>query len=181
MVTWIQQNHRFDVHFSSFEDTMWIKIFIPISIFVAILLYRAFVIFQPDKAIFEPCSPTHDNHSLLFDAQRLKTFQTLLQFQTVSKEEFDQNITEILRCRNFIKSHYKNIVHKHSSYVKLVEIGPYSLLYAIEGKNRNLKPFLLSAHMDVVPAKYPERWKHPPFDAFTDEKFIYARGTLDDK
>ena len=159
----------------------FVQVLLPLLLLIAVLLYRAFVVFQPDKSIFEPCSPTHDNHSLLFDAKRLRAFQTLLRFQTISYAEFEQNYAEILQCREFIKSHYEQIVTKHSAYVKLIEIGNYSLLYAIQGKNPKLKPFFLSAHLDVVPAKYPDRWKHPPFDAFADEDFIYARGTLDDK
>lgn len=163
------------------QDMISMKIIFIVLILLSVLLYRTFIVFQPDKSIFEPCSTVHDNHSLLFDAKRLKTFQTLLQFQTISYEESEQNFTEILKCRNFIKSHYENIVTKHSKYVQLIEIGKYSLVYAVQGKNAALKPFLLSAHLDVVPAKYPDRWKYPPFEAIADEEFIFARGTLDDK
>ena len=154
---------------------------IPLIILPVVLLYRAYVVFQPDKSIFEPCSPLTDNHSLQFDTKRLQAFQTLLQFQTVSYEEFDQNITELERCRDFIKQRYQSLTNKYSQFVQLHDIAKYSLLYSIQGKNPALKPFLFSAHMDVVPAKYIDRWKHPPFEAFADEEFIYARGTLDDK
>ncbi|CAF1342983.1 unnamed protein product [Didymodactylos carnosus] len=44
----------------------------------------------------------------------------------------------------------------------------------------DLKPYLLSAHYDVVPATNGS-WKHDPFSAVVDGGYIYARGTLDDK
>ncbi|XP_015115331.1 aminoacylase-1 [Diachasma alloeum] len=40
---------------------------------------------------------------------------------------------------------------------------------------------LLNSHMDVVPV-YADKWSHPPFDAYMDEKGdIYARGAQDMK
>ncbi|CAF4851308.1 unnamed protein product [Rotaria socialis] len=129
----------------------WKKFVITLFIFILILLYRAYVVFTPDKTIFEPCSSTNDNHSLEFHEQRLRTFQTLLQFQTISYEENNQNFTELKRCRNFIKQHYDDLITKYSKFVQLHDIAEYSLLYEIRGKNSNLKPFLLSAHFDVVP------------------------------
>ncbi|CAF3630312.1 unnamed protein product, partial [Rotaria sordida] len=159
----------------------WKKIVIVFSIFLSILLYRTYVVFTPDKAIFQPCSSSIDNHSLQFDQHRLQTFQKLLQFQTISYGRNKQNLIEIKKCRNFIKTHYDDLIKKYSKFVELHDIAEYSLLYSIQGKNSNLKPFLFSAHMDVVPAGNINRWKYPPFDAHSDEEFIYARGTLDDK
>ena len=150
-------------------------------LFLAILLFRTFVIFTPDKAIFEACSSTRDNHSLNFDQQRLQAFQTLLQFQTISYSENRQNVEEMKKCRDFIKKHYHGLLKRYPNFVQLHSIAEYSLLFSIQGKNSSLKPFLLSAHMDVVPAGNIERWKHPPFSGYADEEFIFARGTLDDK
>lgn len=146
-----------------------------------ILLYRTFIVFPPDKAIFEPCSSSDNHHALMFDKKRLKLFQTLLRFQTVSYDQLNQNTTELARCRDFIKNTYGNILKNHGSYVQLVDIAQYSLLYVVRGKNQNLKPFLFSSHIDVVPANHIERWTYPPFEAQYDDEFIFARGVLDDK
>ncbi|CAF1077187.1 unnamed protein product [Adineta steineri] len=159
----------------------WHKLVIILLIFFSILLYRTYVVFKPDKDIFKPCSSSIDNHSLNFDHQRLKTFQTLLQFQTISYDEHNQNFDEIKKCRDFIRKHYHGLTKEYSKFVQVHSIAEYSLLYSIQGKNSKLKPFLLSAHMDVVPAGNLERWKYPPFDGYSDEEFVYARGTLDDK
>lgn len=157
------------------------KFFITFVIFLCILLYRTYVVFTPDKAVFEPCSSSNDNHSLIFDKERLQNFQTFLRFQTISYAENNQNYDEIKKCRDFIKHAYNDLVKKHSKFIQVYDIAEYSLLYAIQGKNPNLKPFLLSAHIDVVPAGNLSRWKYPPFDAYYDDEFIYARGSLDDK
>ena len=159
----------------------WRKLCVLPIIILAILLYRTYVLFKPDPAIFERCSPSDDHHSLTFDRERLETFQTLLRFQTISHEENHQNLSEIKKCRDFIRTHYHGLVANHSNFVRLDELAEYSLVYSIQGKDPTLKPFLLSAHMDVVPAGNLERWTHPPFDAHSDGELIFARGTLDDK
>lgn len=163
------------------EDMIRIRIIIAFLIFFSILLYRAYVIFTPDKDIFEPCSSSTDNHSLQFDQQRLETFQTLLRFQTISYEVGKQNYDQLKNCRDFIKKHYEDILQKYADFVQVHDIAEYSLLYSIRGRDSKLKPFLLSSHMDVVPPGNAERWKYPPFDARVDEHFIYARGSLDNK
>jgi len=57
----------------------------------------------------------------------------------------------------------------------------YSLLYTWEGRNPTLKPVILMAHMDVVPAGEINSWTKPPFSGENDGTYIWGRGTLDDK
>jgi carboxypeptidase PM20D1 len=148
-----------------------------------VLLYRAYIVFQPEKGIFEPCSSTsvNHNHSLQFDSKRLEIFQKLLRYETISYEENQQNTSELIKCRDFIRKQYQHLISKHHTFMKVIVIAEYSLLYSIRGRNPKLKPFLFSAHMDVVPAMYVNNWHHPPFDAYADDEFIFARGTLDNK
>jgi carboxypeptidase PM20D1 len=59
-------------------------------------------------------------------------------------------------------------------------VGNSGLLFTWRGKNARLKPILLLAHVDVVPA--PEnRNKFSPFSGQISEGFVWGRGTLDDK
>lgn len=62
-------------------------------------------------------------------------------------------------------------------------IGDYSLLYTWEGRNRNLKPILLLAHMDVVPveSETEDKWMYPPFAGTIADSYVWGRGTLDVK
>ena len=69
------------------------------------------------------------------------------------------------------------MVHSSSS-VKLEIINELSLLYHIQGSDPSLKPYLLLAHFDVVPAE-EEEWDVPPFEGSIKNGFIYGRGTLD--
>jgi carboxypeptidase PM20D1 len=59
-------------------------------------------------------------------------------------------------------------------------INSYGLLYIWKGGNPDLKPILLMAHQDVVPAS-DEGWEHPPFSGQIADDRIWGRGTLDDK
>jgi carboxypeptidase PM20D1 len=60
-------------------------------------------------------------------------------------------------------------------------ISNFSLLYTWEGSNKALKPVILMAHMDVVPAGEINSWEKKPFSGENDGTFIWGRGTLDDK
>jgi carboxypeptidase PM20D1 len=78
---------------------------------------------------------------------------------------------------NFLSDAYPLI---HSKLKKEI-FSCFSLLYTWEGKNTMLKPVILTAHMDVVPAVGTDSWTHPPFSGANDGTYIWGRGTLDDK
>lgn len=57
--------------------------------------------------------------------------------------------------------------------------GRMSLVSRLEG-TKSKRPFLLNAHLDVVPAER-EKWRHNPFGGDIEDGFLYGRGTLDMK
>lgn len=57
----------------------------------------------------------------------------------------------------------------------------YSHLFWVRGSQPALAPYLLLAHIDVVPAALSDGWDVPPFSAEEMDGFIYGRGTIDDK
>ncbi|XP_008945353.1 PREDICTED: probable carboxypeptidase PM20D1 [Merops nubicus] len=67
-----------------------------------------------------------------------------------------------------------------SEFIQHEIVGQYSHLLTVQGSNPDMLPYMLLAHMDVVPAP-PEGWDFPPFSAAEHEGFIYGRGTLDNK
>jgi carboxypeptidase PM20D1 len=73
----------------------------------------------------------------------------------------------------------KSFPRAHATLAKQV-INSYGLLYTWKGSDAGLKPILLIAHQDVVPAS-DEGWNHPPFSGQIADGRIWGRGTLDDK
>lgn len=60
-------------------------------------------------------------------------------------------------------------------------VANYSHLFEVRGSQPELEPYLLLAHMDVVPASESDGWEAPPFSAKEMDGFVYGRGTIDDK
>uniref|UniRef100_A0A8D3D8B0 Peptidase M20 domain containing 1, tandem duplicate 1 n=1 Tax=Scophthalmus maximus TaxID=52904 RepID=A0A8D3D8B0_SCOMX len=68
-----------------------------------------------------------------------------------------------------------------SSLVHHELVANYSHLFRVEGSQPDLVPYLLLAHIDVVPASESDDWEAPPFSAKEIDGFIYGRGTIDNK
>lgn len=68
-----------------------------------------------------------------------------------------------------------------SSLVHHELVANYSHLFWLRGSQPDLAPYLLLAHIDVVPASQSDGWDVPPFSAEEMDGFIYGRGTIDDK
>src|SRR4029450_8663646 len=58
--------------------------------------------------------------------------------------------------------------------------GRGALPARLHGDGSGGDPFLLLAHLDVVPAP-PERWSHGPFAADVADGYVYGRGAVDMK
>jgi len=78
---------------------------------------------------------------------------------------------------NFLSEAYPLI----NSRLKKEFFSGFSLLYTWEGKNAELKPVILMAHMDVVPPGDTVAWTKQPFSGENDGTYIWGRGTMDDK
>ncbi|KAI0251446.1 carboxypeptidase S [Lactifluus subvellereus] len=62
------------------------------------------------------------------------------------------------------------------------KVNTYGLLYEWKGSDVSLKPLLLAAHQDVVPANNEiGQWTYPPYSGYYDGEFIWGRGSIDDK
>ena len=82
---------------------------------------------------------------------------------------------EFKKLHDVIEKHFPHLVRK----AQITKIDK-SLLFYLEGTDKDLKPILLMAHQDVVPAEQTG-WAFEPFSAFEDEKYIWGRGSLDIK
>ncbi len=110
-------------------------------------------------------------------AQRLAQ---AIRFQTVSHQdpgEFSADAFDGLQ--GFLARSFPRL----QASLEKERISEFSLLYEWRGSDPELKPILLMAHQDVVPAD-PDTamdWTHPPFSGDIADGFVWGRGALDDK
>jgi carboxypeptidase PM20D1 len=110
-------------------------------------------------------------------AALLDRLSRAIQFRTVSSHDAAQMPSgEFQRFHDFLNGAFPQIgkqLHKEI-------IGGHSLLYTWNGQARDVKPILLMAHMDVVPAT-DQHWRHPPFSGALVDGYVWGRGAMDDK
>lgn len=82
-------------------------------------------------------------------------------------------------CLKFLQKYAQELGLAYAEH-SLVKGKPIVVL-KLEGTDPNIKSIILNSHTDVVPVD-PERWEHPPFDAFKKSNGdIVARGAQDMK
>ena len=74
----------------------------------------------------------------------------------------------------------KFLAYRHKN-ATLTHINRYGLVYTLVGASDSLKPIVLAAHQDVVPAGPADKWTHPPFNAYFDGSYLWGRGSSDCK
>nr|XP_043894111.1 N-fatty-acyl-amino acid synthase/hydrolase PM20D1.2 isoform X3 [Solea senegalensis] len=109
----------------------------------------------------------------------LDNFKESIRIPTVSFAESNYNTTALLEFNRFLRKAFPTVYS--SSLVHHEVVANYSHLFWVEGSQPDLLPYLLLAHVDVVPASESDAWDLPPFSAKEMDGFIYGRGTLDDK
>lgn len=103
-----------------------------------------------------------------------------LKIPTISFEnQTDIKGTEFLNFHKYLERTFPRL---HKTLQKEI-VNNYSLLYTWPGKNKNLKPIILMAHMDVVPVEEAskDQWIHKSFAGDIAEGYIWGRGALDNK
>lgn len=109
-----------------------------------------------------------------------KNLSKALQYKTISYTDPTKfHYNEFIKLHQFIDNTYPNVKSK----LKKEVINNYSLLYTWQGKNKDLKPLVLTAHMDVVDVEEAtlKDWKHDPFSGDIAEGKVWGRGARDNK
>lgn len=122
-----------------------------------------------------PCTERSLNRDMV--SQRLAV---ALRFKTISHQTLEKSQTEQFRLfHGYLETAFPRL---HKSLTKEI-INDYGLLYTWEGTEKDLKPVLLLAHQDVVPAnsETEDDWTHPPFGGVIADGYIWGRGALDMK
>lgn len=102
-----------------------------------------------------------------------------LTFETVSQDQRDDiNYKPFKQFLTFLEDTYPTVYKE----LDVKRINDYSLMMKWTGENSR-EAIGLMGHYDVVPvAKGTEKnWTEPAFSGTVDEKYIWGRGTLDDK
>jgi carboxypeptidase PM20D1 len=124
------------------------------------------------------CAP-NETEFIHADNQVLSRFQTALRLQTVTKDFYDYDREQLQALVKHITESFPTV---HSSpLVTWHTVANYSLLYMVQGTNQQLLPYLLMAHLDVVPVSNASVWEAPPFAGEIHNGFVYGRGAIDDK
>ncbi|KAF3860765.1 hypothetical protein F7725_001020, partial [Dissostichus mawsoni] len=120
-----------------------------------------------------------NNLSLVIDHHQreelLANLKEAIRIPTVSFSEKESNTTALLQFDRLLRKVFSSSLVHHEL------VANYSHLFWVQGSQHDLVPYLLLAHIDVVPASEADGWEAPPFSAQEIDGFIYGRGTIDDK
>ncbi|XP_052449839.1 N-fatty-acyl-amino acid synthase/hydrolase PM20D1.2 isoform X2 [Carassius gibelio] len=110
---------------------------------------------------------------------QLAHFKAAIQIPTVSFTETNVNTSALREFDALLRKVFPKVFS--SSVVQHEMVGSYSHLLTVSGSEADLEPYMLLAHIDVVPADEADGWDAPPFSAQEINGFIYGRGTIDNK
>ncbi|KAJ8377697.1 hypothetical protein AAFF_G00254780 [Aldrovandia affinis] len=111
--------------------------------------------------------------------QLLEHFREAIRIPTVSFSETDLNTTALAEFNLLLERAFPVVFS--SDLVKHEVVANYSHLFWAPGSDPALTPYMLLAHVDVVPATESDGWDAPPFSAKEIDGFVYGRGTIDNK
>ena len=103
-----------------------------------------------------------------------------IQIKTISfGDTLAIDTAEFLKFRKFLEISYPNVHAK----LQRQTFNQFSYVYKWAGKDSSLQPYVLMAHMDVVPveAVAESKWTVPSFSGTIKNDTIWGRGAVDDK
>ena len=115
------------------------------------------------------------------DEDRLaEHLSNVIRYKTVTAKTMDGFDREaFLGLHEYLEKAYPLL---HRTLEKEV-VNEYSLLYHWKGSGSEQKPWLMMAHMDVVPVdeRTADQWEHGPFSGDIAGGYVWGRGALDMK
>ncbi len=144
-----------------------------VAVLAAVLVYRT-ITFQPQVQIGSTDALAG---SPPFDVDlAARHLSEAIRIRTVSQQDeaaTDRN--EWRRLLDWVAQTYP----KSAAAMQREIVADFTPIYTWPGSDASLKPIVLMAHQDVVPAEGD--WKYPPFDGVIAEGAVWGRGSIDDK
>ena len=103
-----------------------------------------------------------------------------IQIKTISfGDTLAIDTTEFTKFRSFMESTYP-LMHQQ---LEKMTFNQFSYVFKWKGKDTTAAPYVLMAHMDVVPveAVAESKWTYPSFSGIIKNDTIWGRGAVDDK
>ncbi len=103
-----------------------------------------------------------------------------IQIKTISfGDTLAIDTAEFIKFRSFLETSYPNV---HTKLVRQ-SFNQFSYVYKWTGKDTSIQPYVLMAHMDVVPVETvaESKWTVPSFSGTIKNDTIWGRGAVDDK
>ncbi|GMH75423.1 hypothetical protein TL16_g06757 [Triparma laevis f. inornata] len=148
---------------------------IPVLLFNAATAISKFKSKPPEKSITDAIEKGKDKYSkLLSEAIKLKT----ISYDGISSDD-TTDYGELLKMRTLLKSSFPLTASKlHWSYV-----NEYSIVIKWQGSDKKLKPIMICAHLDVVPApnEKDNEWTEDPWSGKIKDGEVWGRGAIDNK
>ena len=141
-----------------------------LSVFLAVILIRT-ALFRP--AVLPPAEATPCD----FDREAAhRALAELVRCRTVSRYTAeDEDDAEFRRLLSLLPTLYPHF----TAACEMRQFDGRGLLFRWEGRTHTPATVMM-AHYDVVPAD-ESGWRHPPFDAVSENGVMWGRGTLDTK
>ncbi len=123
----------------------------------------------------------YESEKLPIDSERIaRNLSGMIKFRTITSDKMEGFDREaFLGLHKYLEETYPLI---HSKLEREI-INEYSLLYKWKGDGSGKKPFLMMAHMDVVPVDegMVDRWEHEAFLGDIADGYVWGRGAIDMK
>lgn len=146
---------------------------------IAITILAGVVLFNTFR--FNKLSPVKESMAITgISDSAAQHLSEAIQIKTVSfGDTLAIDTTEFVKFRAFMETTYPLL---HQQLPRQI-ISEFSYIFTWKGKDTTLAPWVLMAHMDVVPVEVvaENKWTVPSFSGIIKGDTIWGRGAVDDK
>ncbi|MEM6992164.1 MAG: M20 family peptidase, partial [Myxococcota bacterium] len=113
------------------------------------------------------------------DEAAVQRFSRALQIPTISITPTNGEAATFRKLHRLLRTEFPEV----HARLKRESVNEHSIIFRWKGRNPELLPVLLLAHMDVVPVEPGTEadWGQPPFSGAIVDGEIWGRGAMDDK